>query len=205
MNSDRSTTAPRFGRFACVLASLVLLGGPLAGCSGKRADSSPGAGRGHDGDAASATPGAPAPRLIDADAEALSRVIGERGARVTLVNVWASWCKPCVEEFPELMMVETAYRDSGLRMVLISADLERADADSFLTAHGVSIDSYYKTGPDEAFINALDPKWSGALPATMVYDAEGRRRASWEGKKDYIAFEKAVLEAMQPPSQKPTR
>jgi len=170
----------------------------LAGCAKERG--TPGTG-GSSAPAAGATAAAeaPKPNLIDTDADGLTRVLAERGARVTLVNVWASWCKPCVEEFPELMMIETAYRDSGLRLVLVSADLERAAADSFLIAHGVPLDSYFKTGPDEAFINALDPKWSGALPATMVYDAEGRRRASWEGKKDYIAFEKAVLEAMQPP------
>ena len=174
---------------------VLLFAALAAGCARERA--TPAA------DSTATKPIASAPRLIDTDAARLASVIHAPGARVTLVNVWASWCKPCVDEFPELLMVAHAYRDSGLRVVLISADLERAAADTFLVAQAVPFDSYFKTGADMEFINALDSTWTGALPATFVYDAAGRRRAKWEGKKDYVAFEKAVLEAMHPASPTP--
>ncbi len=48
-----------------------------------------------------------------------------------------------------------------------------------------------------AIINTLDERWSGALPATWIYDASGNKRHFWEGKKDHAHFEKAILDAME--------
>jgi thiol-disulfide isomerase/thioredoxin len=118
------------------------------------------------------------------------------GATATLVNIWASWCVPCREEFPELLRLERSYRRRGLRLALVSADFDAPAARAFLVKQGVSFRTYLKTGDDMTFINALDPRWSGALPATFVYDGAGRLVSFWEGKADSGRFEQAVGEAM---------
>ena len=67
-----------------------------------------------------------------------------------------------------------------------------------LARHGVDFPSYLKTGADMEFIDALSPKWSGALPATFVYDGAGSLRDSWEGEATYETFAariRAVVEA----------
>lgn len=139
-----------------------------------------------------------APRVVPADAAALLAEIRRPGARATLVNVWATWCAPCVKEMPELLELERAYRDQGLRVMLVSADFDSAAPAAFLGKRGVTFDTWFKTGGDQEFIDTLEPRWSGALPVTIVYDAAGRARAFWEGSADYARFEQAVQAAMDP-------
>ena len=120
------------------------------------------------------------------------------GAKATLVNVWAKWCGPCREEFPGMLAV--ARRHPGLRVVLVSADFDAqlGEARKFLFAHGFTDSSYLKQGDDQAFIDGIDPRWSGALPATVLYDAAGNKVAFWEGAADSAKFEQAVTEALNP-------
>lgn len=119
------------------------------------------------------------------------------GATATVVNVWASWCGPCREEFPALLA--TVKRHPGVRLVLVSADFdtELAPARAFLRENGVTDTTFVKQDLDQAFIDGLEPKWTGALPATLVFDAEGRQVAFWEGGADSARFETAVRQAMQ--------
>ena len=127
-------------------------------------------------------------------ADSLPAVLAASGGKATLVNVWASWCEPCREEFPELVRLARTYEDEGLRVVFVSADFTEAlpDARKFLAAQGVDWPTWYKTGSDQAFIDALSPKWTGALPGTFIYDAQGKLRDSWEGKADYAKLDATV-------------
>lgn len=141
---------------------------------------------------------ATAGRVIPAGAPEIVAAATAQGAKATLLNVWATWCGPCREEFPDLVRLERDYRDRGMRLVLVSADFDDQidDVKEFLARHGVTADSYLKTGDDMAFIDGLHPQWSGALPATLVYDADGNLIRFWEGRADYAKFESAVIEAM---------
>jgi thiol-disulfide isomerase/thioredoxin len=136
------------------------------------------------------------PRLIAADARRILAEARRPGASATLVNVWASWCQPCVAEMPELLRLEREYRAKRLRVILVSADFDSAAPARFLADRGVDFDTYLKTGDDMTFINTLDRRWTGALPATFVFDANGAPRAFWEGRADFEKFESAVRGAM---------
>jgi thiol-disulfide isomerase/thioredoxin len=116
------------------------------------------------------------------------------GGKATLVNVWASWCEPCREEFPELVRLARTYEEQGLKVVFVSADFteDLPNARKFLAAQGVGWPTWYKTGSDQAFIDALSPRWTGALPGTFIYDAQGKLRDSWEGKATYAKMEQSV-------------
>jgi thiol-disulfide isomerase/thioredoxin len=138
-------------------------------------------------------------------AQVIARAIAP-GAAVTLVNVWATWCGPCREEFPVLLAA--ARRHPGARLVLVSADFETQahDVRAFLAAHGVRDTTFLKHEGDQSFIDGLEPKWTGALPLTLVYDASGRRTAWWEGAADSARFETALVSALHgSPSQEATR
>jgi thiol-disulfide isomerase/thioredoxin len=185
-----------------LLLGVLLL--TLASCSGQQ--SSPGG----PGSAERAQPGTPAesgpaankaattPELRPATAGEVLAVTRSSGSKAVLVNVWATWCAPCRAEFPDLVRLYRDYRGRGLELVLISADFDEQlpEARAFLKKSGVDFPSYFKVGDDMQFINTLNPKWTGALPATFIYDSEGRQRHFQEGRGTYKEFEKEVLEVL---------
>jgi thiol-disulfide isomerase/thioredoxin len=133
--------------------------------------------------------------ILPVDGPALARVIAEPGAKATLVNVWASWCQPCREEFPDLVALEREWRDRGFRLVFVSADFSEdvPNAKSFLAEQGVSARTYLKTGDDMQFIDTLDERWSGALPGSFLYDSSGRLVRYWEGKASADSLRARIL------------
>lgn len=119
-------------------------------------------------------------------APALHRLLHDGSAPATVVNVWATWCLPCREEFPDLVQLEREFRPRGVRVVLISADFpdRRGEVEAFLGEHGVGFRTFLKEGADMEFIDTLSPQWSGALPGTFVFDAAGALAWWFEGKTD---------------------
>ena len=132
------------------------------------------------------------------DGAGLLALVRREPAPVTVVNVWASWCVPCREEFPGLLAAVNALAGRGVRLVLVSTDFDEqlGDVRRFLAQQGVRRTTYLKTGPDQAFIDTLDTRWSGALPATFVYDRRGREVAFWEGRANQERFERAIRAAL---------
>lgn len=142
---------------------------------------------------------AAAPPLLPAAANDVLEAVRAPGARVVLVNVWATWCIPCREEMPDLLRLRRAYADRGLRLVLVSGDFasDREQATAFLGEQGVDFPTYLKKGTDMEFIDAFDPRWSGALPATFIYDDTGRLRHTIYGKGSYAQFEEKVRDVLE--------
>jgi thiol-disulfide isomerase/thioredoxin len=154
----------------------------------------------------SATAMADAPRhaaMRDGDLKAVLAAIRKPGAKAVLVNVWATWCDPCREEMPDLLRYYRARKASGLRLVLVSADEadNRKDAQRFLATQGVDFPTFLKTGDDMAFINGLEPRWSGALPASILFDGQGHVVHFWSGKVTFEALSAKVDEALIPPKK----
>jgi len=152
----------------------------------------------------------PAPALAELP-EVLTAVRAP-GARAVLVNVWATWCDPCRQEMPDVIRFYRDHREGGLRLVLVSADDEenRAEVARVLAEAGLPGDavSFIKRGDDMKFINGLDRRWSGALPASFLFDGRGRRRRTWAGPVSYRSLELGVaglLTAPRRPETKPGR
>lgn len=125
-----------------------------------------------------------APEIVSADLAAVQAAIEKPGARAVLVNVWASFCDPCKEEMPAILRVFNERKAEGLRLILVSADDDEnvKDAQAFLAKVGVDFKTYRKTGDDMAFINGLEPRWSGALPASLLFDGSGKKVHFWPGE-----------------------
>ncbi|MBI1797393.1 MAG: TlpA family protein disulfide reductase [Candidatus Eisenbacteria bacterium] len=139
------------------------------------------------------------------------RAPGVKGERpLVLMNVWATWCAPCREEFPEFLRIRSEFARRGVRLMFVSADFdtELPAVKRFLAAHGVDFATFIKNDPDMKFINGLEPRWTGALPATFLYDGAGRQLWFHEGKVTYdtlktrIAVALAATEAAPAPAHR---
>jgi thiol-disulfide isomerase/thioredoxin len=128
----------------------------------------------------------------------IQRLVRDSGAKAVLVNLWATWCGPCREEFPSLVRVARKYQGQGLKVMLVSADdnAEMAAVKKYLAQQGVDFPAYIKAEKDQPFIDALDKRWTGALPATFIYDGTGKLRDFWEGGTTFNAFEQKVVEVL---------
>jgi thiol-disulfide isomerase/thioredoxin len=113
------------------------------------------------------------------DAPSLAAILKRESApRPLLVNFWATWCDPCREEFPDLVKLDRQFRPHGLDTISVSLD-DLADIKTgvpeFLRQMRATMPAYLLNVPDpDQIISSVDPKWSGALPATFLYDAEGK-------------------------------
>jgi len=127
---------------------------------------------------------------IDAAGVAALRKGGTRNVR--LFNVWATYCGPCVEEFPELVATARKFDMRNFEFINISVDELKnvAKAKAFLEKNGAGLserlkksvkaegrksNSYIFTGADmDDLMKALDPKWEGGVPHTVLVDTDGK-------------------------------
>jgi thiol-disulfide isomerase/thioredoxin len=156
-----------------------------------------------------AAPAAPAPtvKVEIAEMPAILAAVKAPGAAAVLVNVWASWCEPCREEMPDLIRFYRDHRAQGLRLVLISADDDdqRGEVERILGALGFDGPAFIKHGNDMTFIDALDPRWKGALPATFLFDGRGTRSRSWLGAVTYDDLRARVSGLLRKPQKNQPR
>jgi thiol-disulfide isomerase/thioredoxin len=127
----------------------------------------------------------PAPVAVTTgDLAAIRAAVAAPGASAVLVNLWATWCDACRDELPAILQFARAHRADGVRLILVSADDEdqRDQVAAFLSRAGATgVQAFIKHGDDNTFINGMDPKWTGALPASFLYDGRGAKRRFWSG------------------------
>jgi len=129
----------------------------------------------------------------------LVKQIANRKGHVVVVNFWATWCMPCRIEFPDFVRFGKEFEGKGVDIVFVSTDYEpdMPDVVDFLKENGVPWESYIKTGVDMDFITSFHSEWSGALPATFVYDKNGSLRAFWEGRTSFDELKDSVASILE--------
>jgi thiol-disulfide isomerase/thioredoxin len=117
--------------------------------------------------------------------------------KVTLLNFWATWCKPCVKEFPELVKLYRTYKEKGFELLFISLDVPEdvePKLKPFLQKQGVDFTTFYSTfAKPEELMDYIDKNWQGAIPTTYIYDKDGTMKSSILGTKTYEQFEKEIV------------
>jgi thiol-disulfide isomerase/thioredoxin len=126
------------------------------------------------------------PKVTQIDGVKLAELIKrEDGAKPLLVNFWATWCVPCVEEFPDLVRLDNDFRGK-VEIITVSLD-DLADIDTavpkFLAEMKAEMPAYLlKTADEQAAISSVSKDWSGALPFTILIGGKGETVYSKQGK-----------------------
>lgn len=127
--------------------------------------------------------GETAPDLAFTDPEGKRVTLADYRGRPVLLNLWATWCGPCVRELPTLDAL--AKREAGrLTVITLSQDMEPAKATAYLKQRGfASLRSW--TDPAMAWTPAV----ASTLPTTILYDAQGREVLRRTGDLDWAGAE----------------
>ena len=108
----------------------------------------------------------------------LAPLFAQRGDTTLIVNFWATWCAPCVEELPHFEELTRTRGDAAYRVILVSLDFPKQLETRllpFVRKHGLRSTVVVLDDPDaNAWIDRVDPEWSGAIPATLVFNSRVR-------------------------------
>ncbi len=108
-----------------------------------------------------------------------------------VINFWATWCKPCVKELPAFETINEKYREKGVEVVLVSLDFsEKLESQvvPFVEKHGLKSDIVLLDDVDSnTWIPKVSEDWSGAIPATLIYN--NKERKFYEGSFTYEELE----------------
>lgn len=96
-----------------------------------------------------------------------------------VVNFWATWCVPCVEELPNFEKLNATYKDRKVKVLLVSIDFPKMAESKllpFIKEKNLQSDVVLLNDPDaNSWINKVDSTWSGAIPATVIYKKDKRQ------------------------------
>ena len=141
-----------------------------------------------------------APALAAADLQPLDeaayrKLIATSKGKVVLVNFWATFCAPCRKEMPKLVELDAKLKARGFQLITISADEpEQAQAaKAFLERIKVPAPLYIRQAADsDKFNHAIEARWDGALPASILYDRAGRKVKTFLGEIDIVKLNQAI-------------
>lgn len=135
--------------------------------------------------------------LDEVDVAGLKKLLKNDSDKLRLINVWATWCGPCVQEFPEFVSIDRMYRERDFEFISVSADKpdKKAKALEFLKKKEASNKNYLFSSDDKyALIEAIDPKWQGALPYTILVEPGGKIVYSKQGVIDVLEMKRRIVE-----------
>lgn len=150
-----------------------------------------------------AGPAPPAPPTVPAiDAGALRQLLDAERGKVVVLNLWATWCVPCLREIPDLLRLEKELGPRGV--VLIGVSMDEPDDGARVAAFHAKYFPAFRTWLRserelDAIASVVDPAWNEVLPTTYVLAPDGRVARRVQGARTQEEF-RALLEAALAPA-----
>jgi len=172
---------------------------PTVGCPLKRLDSVPSA-------KADASPPHTPVDLQLITAPQLKSLRANSASRLTLINFWATWCPPCIAEFPSLQTTYRMYRSRQLDFVTVSIDTAPAEPliRTLLREQRASSSNRWFGSDDTAALqDAFDPATPAAVPFTLLIGPNADVLHQQAGEVDLLALRRAILANLPPDAKYP--
>ena len=110
--------------------------------------------------------------------DAYAHLLNKKNDTTYVINFWATWCAPCVKEMPAFVKLQETYEDQKLKIILTSMDFGRnvdQRVNAFIEKHNISSKVVILDDPDSnSWIGKVNPKWTGGIPATLIYNKKKR-------------------------------
>jgi thiol-disulfide isomerase/thioredoxin len=136
------------------------------------------------------------PALVAVDAGGLKQQLARLRGKVVVLNMWATWCQPCVHEFPDLVKLDRKHRSRGVAVIGLSVDdPQQAQrlVPPFLAKQQAKFPIFItKSGDPSAIVRPFDKYWDGAIPITYFFDRTGKLKTRLQGARSLDAFEMAL-------------
>lgn len=130
------------------------------------------------------------------DAAQFRTVLEKERGRVLIVNLWATWCAPCLREIPDLLRLEAEMAGQRVSLIGVAVDEPTPGArevELFRVKYFPKLRTYARgAGELDELASVIDPAWNEVVPTTYVIDRAGRVRARIQGKKSIEEFRAAV-------------
>lgn len=130
------------------------------------------------------------------DIKDIENIKSENSGKVLVFNFWASWCKPCVEEFPDFLKLHDNFMNKDFKLIFISLDFKEdieSKLNPFLKNNNVDFTTYLlDAGNPEEIMNYFSKRWDGGIPSTFIFDKSGKMKKFILGGHDYNFFEKEI-------------
>lgn len=130
----------------------------------------------------------------------IRNLIKNTSAKLRVINIWATWCGPCVSEFPDFVNLNLKYRDRNFEWVTISADppYKASKVLKFLQKkHGIGTNYIFNSEDLYPLIETVDPRWRGAIPYTLIVTPGGKILYAQPGVIDPIEINSIIEEALR--------
>ncbi|MDP5092021.1 MAG: TlpA family protein disulfide reductase [Polaribacter sp.] len=130
----------------------------------------------------------------------LQPLLEKKDDTIYVINFWATWCAPCVKELPYFEKLGAAYSSRNVKVLLVSLDFPKQVKSKlipFINDHKIQSEVVLLDDVNEdIWIQAIDKTWSGALPATLIYNKN--KRKFYEQTFDYETLENELNQFLKP-------
>lgn len=122
----------------------------------------------------------------------LRTILQQERGKIVILNLWATWCVPCLREVPDLLALTADLKSRGVTLIGVAVDDPSPGAkgvEQFRRKYFPAFVTYARTGPEmDELASVVDPAWNEVVPTTYLLDRQGKVARRIQGKKSVQEF-----------------